>query len=165
MIRYICEPEKNTKCSKTFCQEFCKATAYEEYAKRDENGAPIVAKDFEIIPQIKINREVFEKCEEETETITVSKGCLKARKGRFVVYDVEYLKSHIEQEAAIYGNVSAITGKTEDRPTGRWIDIQYFKNDDTYYRPKCPFCSIEPKEYSNFCPNCGARMTESEVAE
>ena len=48
------------------------------------------------------------KMEEETETITVSKGCLKARKGRFVVYDVEYLKSHIEQEAAIYGNVSAI---------------------------------------------------------
>ena len=47
---------------------------------------------------------------------------------------------------------------TEDRPTGRWIDIQYFKNDDTYYKPKCPFCSIEPKEYSNFCPNCGARM-------
>lgn len=66
MIRYICEPEKNTECSKTFCQEFCKATAFEEYAKRDENGAPIVAKDFEIIPQIKINREVFEKCEEET---------------------------------------------------------------------------------------------------
>lgn len=48
------------------------------------------------------------KLEEENETITVSKGCLKARKGRFVVYDVEYLKSHIEQEAAIYGNVSAI---------------------------------------------------------
>ncbi len=46
------------------------------------------------------------------------------------------------------------------RPTGKWIDIQYFKNDDTYYRPKCPFCSIEPKEYSNFCPNCGARMAE-----
>lgn len=108
MIRYICEPEKNTECRKTFCQEYCKATAFEEYAKRDEHGAPIVAKDFEIIPQIKINREVFEKCEEETETITVSKGCLKARKGRFVVYDVEYLKNHIEQEAAIYGNVSAI---------------------------------------------------------
>ena len=44
------------------------------------------------------------------------------------------------------------------RRTGRWIDIQYFKNDDTYYRPKCPFCSIEPKEYSNYCPKCGARM-------
>ena len=60
MIRYICEPEKNTECKKTFCQEFCKATAFKEYAKRDEYGAPIVAKDFEIIPQIKINREVFE---------------------------------------------------------------------------------------------------------
>lgn len=44
------------------------------------------------------------------------------------------------------------------RPIGRWIDIQYFKADDTYYRPKCSFCSIEPKEYSNYCPNCGARM-------
>lgn len=103
MIRYICEPEKNTECKKTFCQELCKATAFKEYAKRDENGAPIVAKDFEIIPQIKINREVFEKCEEETETITVSKGCLKARKGRFVVYDVEYLKNHIDIEAKLYG--------------------------------------------------------------
>ena len=44
------------------------------------------------------------------------------------------------------------------RPTGRWIDIQYFEADDTYYRPKCPFCNTEPKEYSNYCPNCGARM-------
>ena len=45
---------------------------------------------------------------------------------------------------------------------GRWIDIQYFKADDTYYRPKCPFCGKEPKEYSNFCPNCGAKMEEEE---
>ena len=43
MIRYICEPEKNTECSKTLCQEFCKATAFEEFAKRDENGRAIVA--------------------------------------------------------------------------------------------------------------------------
>ena len=48
---------------------------------------------------------------------------------------------------------------------GRWIDIQYFKADDTYYRPKCPFCSIEPKEYSNFCPNCGAKMGTETKAE
>lgn len=161
MIRYICEPEKNTECSKTFCQEFCKATAFKEYAKRDENGAPIVAKDFEIIPQIKINREVFEKCEEETETITVSKGCLKARKGRFVVYDVEYLKSHIEQEAAIYGNVAAIIDKTEDKPKGRWIDIDC----QSYtWQIKCPFCSHSRSMmstqgiYPNYCENCGARM-------
>ena len=48
------------------------------------------------------------------------------------------------------------------RPKGRWIDIQYFEADDTYYRPKCPFCNAEPKEYSKFCPNCGADMTELE---
>lgn len=51
---------------------------------------------------------------------------------------------------------------TPTRPKGKWIDIQYFEADDTYYRPKCPFCSIEPKEYSNCCPNCGAKMQEVE---
>lgn len=61
------------------------------------------------------------KMEEETETITVSKGCLKARTGRFVVYDVEYLKRHIEQEAAIYGNVSAI----EALKKSSWVPITY----------------------------------------
>ena len=65
MIRYICEPEKNTKCSKTFCQEFCKATAFEEYAKRDEHGAPIVAKDLELV--IKIPRVIYESCKQECE--------------------------------------------------------------------------------------------------
>lgn len=108
MILYVCEPAKNTECSKKLCQEFCKATAFEKYAKRDEHGAPIIATESDRVPQIKINREVFEKCEEETETITVSKGCLKARKGRFVVYDVEYLKNHIEQEAAIYGRIAGM---------------------------------------------------------
>ena len=54
--------------------------------------------------------------------------------------------------------VRALPTVTPKAKTGRWIDIQYFKADDTYYRPKCPFCSIEPKEYSNYCPNCGARM-------
>lgn len=51
---------------------------------------------------------------------------------------------------------------TPKQKMGRWIDIQYFKADETYYRPKCPFCSIEPKVYSNYCPNCGANMSESE---
>lgn len=139
MIRYICEPEKNTECRKTFCQEFCKATAFEEFAKRDEHGAPIVAKDFEIIPQIKINREVFEKCEEETETITVSKGCLKARKGRFVVYDVEYLKSHIEQEAAIYGRIAGMKKEHDG----------------------CVSCRFEDKkEHEKPCRSCSHNFTD-----
>lgn len=60
------------------------------------------------------------------------------------------------------GNILRLKPVTPTRPTGKWIDIQYFKADDTYYRPKCPFCSVEPKEYSNYCPNCGADMRESE---
>lgn len=207
MIRFICDPEKNTECTKTFCQEYCKATAFEEYAKRDEHGAPIVAKDFEIIPQIKINREVFEKCEEEKETITVSKGCLKARTGRFVVYDVEFLKRHIDIEAELYGRGKAenkdcvsrqavldiinfeykwlldakvydictsiafsaimskisemppVTPKAEskDKPKGRWIDIG-----DEGLVFKCSLCGLKKTIESNYCPNCGARMAESE---
>ena len=139
MIRYICEPEKNTECSKTFCQEFCKATAFEEYAKRDENGAPIVAKDFDIIPKIKIHREVFEKCEEETETITVSKGCLKARKGRFVVYDVEYLKKHIDREAEIYGRIAGMKKEHDG----------------------CVSCKFEDKkEHEEPCRRCSHNFTD-----
>ena len=60
------------------------------------------------------------------------------------------------------GNILRLPSVTPKAKTGRWIDIQYFKADDTYYRPKCPFCSIEPKEYSNYCPNCGAKMQEVE---
>jgi hypothetical protein len=49
-------------------------------------------------------------------------------------------------ENVINAIADAVVKKMQESKTGRWIDIQYFKNDDTYYRPKCPFCSIEPKE-------------------
>lgn len=62
----------------------------------------------------------------------------------------------------IVEDIRALPPVTPAEKVGQWIDIQYFKADDTYYRPKCPFCSIEPKEYSNYCPNCGARMEEVE---
>lgn len=61
---------------------------------------------------------------------------------------------------AILNGIKTMPSVTPKAKMGRWIDIQYFKADDTYYRPKCPFCGIEPKEYSNYCPNCGARMEE-----
>lgn len=76
----------------------------------------------------------------------------------------------IEDVCPIYGNdyryilrdkVNELPPVTAEK-VGQWIDIQYFKADDTYYRPKCPFCSIEPKEYSNYCPNCGAKMEVEE---
>lgn len=49
--------------------------------------------------------QIIDKHSEGMETITVSKGCLKARIGRFVVYDVDYLRKHIEQELKLYGEV------------------------------------------------------------
>ena len=48
------------------------------------------------------------------------------------------------------------------RPKGEWIDIEYFDREWTCYRPKCPFCNEEPKEYSNYCPNCGAKLREED---
>lgn len=56
--------------------------------------------------------------------------------------------------------IERLSSVTPQPKIGRWIDIQYFEADDTYYRPKCPFCNTEPKEYSNYCPNCGAKLTE-----
>lgn len=31
MRLYVCDPDKNTECEKTFCQEFCKHTTKKEY--------------------------------------------------------------------------------------------------------------------------------------
>ena len=160
---------------------------------------------------------------EDTEVIKVSKGAVKARQGRFVIYDVEWLKKNfyvteekiygqpkqpsedcISREAALeqamdYGSktflipansikaLPSVTPKYTDeeidraqaveqayidkmveltveelkRPKGEWIDIEYYDSEWsewTCYRPKCPFCNEEPKEYSNYCPNCGAKL-------
>lgn len=42
---YICDPEKNTSCSKEGCKIFhlCRCTSNKEFAKTGENGKPIVA--------------------------------------------------------------------------------------------------------------------------
>ncbi|MBQ5767387.1 MAG: hypothetical protein IIV94_00695 [Clostridiales bacterium] len=80
-----------------------------------------------------------------------------------MTHEIGFLEDTIKEKTkADFIALCADDGSSENqRPTGQWIDIQYFKADDTYYRPKCPFCGIEPKEYSNYCPNCGADMTES----
>lgn len=79
------------------------------------------------------------KMEEETETITVSKGCLKIRTGRFVVYDVEYLKNHIEQEAAIYGRIAGMKKEHDG----------------------CVSCRFEDKkEHEKPCRSCSHNFTD-----
>ena len=40
---------------------------------------------------------------EDTEVIKVSKGAVKARQGRFVIYDVNWFKEHFYSEEMIYG--------------------------------------------------------------
>lgn len=42
---YICDPEKNTSCTKEGCMIFhlCRCTTNKEFAKTGENGKPIVA--------------------------------------------------------------------------------------------------------------------------
>lgn len=47
---YVCDPEKNTECKKTSCMinewgGLCALTTKREFAKTDENGEPITAKD------------------------------------------------------------------------------------------------------------------------
>lgn len=43
---YICDPAKNTSCTKEGCKIFrwCRCTINKEFSKTDENGKPIVAK-------------------------------------------------------------------------------------------------------------------------
>lgn len=78
------------------------------------------------------------------------------------ISDERCFMSRGRSTANIMQDILDLPSVTPKPKTGRWIDIQYFKADDTYYRPKCPFCGIEPKEYSNYCPECGARMEEVE---
>jgi hypothetical protein len=40
---YQCNEALFEKCKKTLCQQECTLTTFEEYAKRDEFGNPIIA--------------------------------------------------------------------------------------------------------------------------
>ena len=47
-----------------------------------------------------------------------------------------------------------IIGKYEERPKGKWRIIA-----DVYC--KCPFCSNVEVKFSDYCPECGARLEGS----
>jgi len=55
--------------------------------------------------------------------------------------------------------------KAEKRPKGKWILFENYVGDDSY---RCSECKEEALEdgmesyASNYCPNCGADMRESE---
>ena len=53
-----------------------------------------------------------------------------------------------------------------ERKKGQWIPQNLNKSDGmistaVYYYPKCSVCGANAN-YTNFCPNCGAEMTEGE---
>ena len=51
------------------------------------------------------------------------------------------------------------------RPQGRWEEINErigIGEDNIYTSFKCPFCGYTYLIKNNFCPNCGARMSEGE---
>lgn len=81
---------------------------------------------------------------EDEEVIRVSKGVLKARTGRFVVYDVEYLKKHFYHEEKIYGQPKK----------GEWLE----KDKGIYVTCECSVCGYETDEDTLYCPNCGSLM-------
>ena len=44
------------------------------------------------------------------------------------------------------------------RPKGEWISETFTTSINPV--PKCPFCNKRASKFSNFCPNCGAKMVE-----
>lgn len=49
---YVCDPRINTRCSKEGCWDIskgpCRCTRLKKFAKRDENGKPVIASDAEV---------------------------------------------------------------------------------------------------------------------
>lgn len=50
----------------------------------------------------------------EQETITISKGAVKVRKGRFIIYDFDWLLNHLDSEVAHLLEVKKM--RTEIKP-------------------------------------------------
>ena len=60
-------------------------------------------------------------------------------------------------ENVINAIADAVVEKMQEPKTGRWIDIG---NEGLVF--KCSLCGTKKTIESHYCPNCGARMTESE---
>lgn len=82
---------------------------------------------------------------ENEEVIRISKDAVKARTGRFVVYDVEWLKEHFNTtEAQIYGQPSV-------EPKQRWIPVsEKLPEENTYVLVTVQVGKREPKVRSGY---------------
>ena len=50
----------------------------------------------------------------------------------------------------------------EQQKVGRWIDIQSCWSDLTRFRCTCDQCGDFNNKITQYCPNCGAKMVESQ---
>lgn len=75
----------------------------------------------------------------------------------------------VSQNGTHYGNLYYVDDDEPKRKTGKWIPQNLNKPDGmigtaVYYYPKCSVCG-ETANYTNFCPNCGAKMDGGEADE
>ena len=93
---------------------------------------------------------------EDDKVIRIKKGTLKARTGRYVIYDVEWLKTHFNTtEVKIYGQPK----------TGHWEWVQYDANPNigNWHCSECS-CILRgetnggPVRLPKYCPECGVKM-------
>ena len=110
----------------------------------ERNTAEEIAEAFEMA--IKAIRTIPS---EDEKVIRIKKGTLKVRTGKYVIYDVEWLKEHFNTtEVKIYGQPK----------TGHWIKHKH--NGKPYFN--CSECLyFAPIGYS-YCPGCGAKMQEGD---
>lgn len=45
MKYYVCDPEKHPDCKSDICGKECVLTVFEEYARLDKDGNPVIAKE------------------------------------------------------------------------------------------------------------------------
>ena len=66
----------------------------------------------------------------------------------------------------MHDDIRALPSVTPTRPKGKWIEVFVETPNDPYSygfkSHKCSNCEHRPLQISNYCPNCGADMTESE---
>ena len=102
---------------------------------------------------------------ENEEIIKIHKGALKVRTGRYVIYDVEWLKEHFNTtEAKIYGQPSKRTEECTEMHEcdcisrkGYWIERKH-GGIEHIECSKCK-CWFLRKDLirNSYCPNCGSR--------
>ena len=127
----------------------------EEYVEGEGNEKYPLPEWYMLDKVIKI---IEQQPSENEEIIKVSKGAVKARTGRFVVYDAKWLKEHFNTtEAKIYGQPK----------TGYWISLDTgrpspLKDGIATESVKCSKCdewltaSDEYATYGIYCPKCGS---------